>query len=212
MQITDYEIDHDENKEQQVFNYNILTRHPNVLLHILQYMTNQEIYDSFLTVNQSLYQLSLKALDTTVNDQYAIKYACANNLPHLLSQLLNDVRVNPHVDDNTPLLIACDRGNVSVVKQLLTKVNPTNESLLVSCRQGHAEIVKLFLSDPRIDISEVYNLALQMASENNHNEVVRLLQRRSSLLRPLILILNAITVLLLILLFVFPDSFKSSSS
>jgi len=64
------------------------------------------------------------------------------------------------VDKNYPIRVACNNGNVEVVKLLLAcpRVNPAakdNYALKVSIQNGHKEVIQLLLKSEKVD-SEVY--------------------------------------------------------
>jgi len=73
---------------------------------------------------------------------------------------------------------ACSRGNIDVVKRLLSVCDPSvgnNSAISFAAESGHVAVVSLLLADPRVDPSGGDNNAILIASENGHEAVVALL-------------------------------------
>jgi hypothetical protein len=73
---------------------------------------------------------------------------------------------------------ACSRGNIDVVKRLLSVCDPSvdnNSAISFAAENGHVAVVALLLADPRVDPSADNNYAIQYASKNGHEAVVALL-------------------------------------
>ena len=76
-------------------------------------------------------------------------------------------------------LDACRNGNINIVKQLLSQVDPSandNEAIKWAARMGRQDVVKLLLKDSRVDPSARDNYAIRWAAQNGHKEVVELLE------------------------------------
>jgi hypothetical protein len=78
--------------------------------------------------------------------------------------LLEEVGVDPTVDNNYPILLASENGHAEVVRLLLEHgADPTTEdnwAIRIASENGHAEVVRLLLADPRVDPSEGDNYAV----------------------------------------------------
>lgn len=186
---------------------------PSVLQHIFSYLNNRELYESTLTLSKHLHDIAWCSLDKSIRGNYPIKWASATNRVFLLQRLLKDEGVDPSTDQNAPLLLACEKGYLDIVKCLLmdNRVDPSQDgcsSLLIACQKGHLSIVKELIDSGRLDISPVYELAMHIAKDNGHVDIVRLLKKESSIFRPLIWVLNVVTIVLLAYIILFPESVK----
>ncbi len=73
---------------------------------------------------------------------------------------------------------ACKNGSVEMVKQIMTKFDPSTEAqaaLNEAVTRGHIEVVKLLLGDDRIDAGAFNNAALYLAIEHERVSIVELL-------------------------------------
>ena len=115
--------------------------------------------------------------------------ACLN-YDHKISYLLPNYRVDGI--GNTPLYLACLKGNTKIVRFLLDHkdINPNIENsdgdtpLHYACCNGHTEIVKLLLERNDININEkdVFGATpLCFACCNGHTEIVKLLLERDDI-------------------------------
>jgi len=91
---------------------------------------------------------------------------------------------DPSVDRNDPFFIACQYGQIEIVKLLLQdkRVNPAshdNSAIAEACREGNIEVINLLLKDSRVDPSGNSNYGIKRASRNGHVEVVKLLLKDS---------------------------------
>tara|TARA_A100001015_G_scaffold238174_1_gene271064 strand:- start:5391 stop:6458 length:1068 start_codon:yes stop_codon:yes gene_type:complete len=96
---------------------------------------------------------------------------------------------NPNITNwngSTALILAADKGDASVVGQLLTDVrvdpnidnNNVNTALILAAYAGHASVVKLLLADDRVNpnlVDENGETALILAAYAGHASVVKLL-------------------------------------
>jgi len=75
-------------------------------------------------------------------------------------------------------LDACRNGNINIVKQLLSQVDPSandNEAIKWAARMGRQDVVKLLLKDSRVDPSAQDNFAIRWAARMGRKDVVQLL-------------------------------------
>lgn len=118
-----------------------------------------------------------------------------NAQTEMVKLFLADSRVDPSVDNNYAIILACeqlsrtrtrrataqtDESFVEIIKLLLadSRVNPTdieNYAIRNTAQNGHAEVVKLLLADTRVNPTDINNYAIRYAAENGHTEVVKLL-------------------------------------
>ena len=83
---------------------------------------------------------------------------------------------------NLKFLDACQNGKINIVKELLTKVDPSiidNFAIRFSAQNGQRDIVEFLLRDTRVDPSAWDNFAIRVAAENGHRDVVELLLKDS---------------------------------
>ncbi|KAJ3312474.1 hypothetical protein HDV04_003074 [Boothiomyces sp. JEL0838] len=139
-------------------------------------LIKQVINSNDLEYIQKLFQ---KAIDFTLADNFAIKWATEVGYLDLVNILL-DHGIDPSIDDNYPIRFAARNGNLDIVQVLLNhdSVNPAannNSPLTLAARNGHTEIVEILLKHPLVDPSAFENYAVRYASENGHLDVVLLL-------------------------------------
>jgi hypothetical protein len=152
----------------------------NMLSTIVSYLTNKEIYQSTLTLNRVFYTVSWAQLDKTVDNQWAIRRACAKGHVDLVRQLLQCKEVDPSVNNSSALVWACSSGNLDIVQLLLSsnkvRVNDQdNAPLIAAAMRGRNNIVKLLLSYERVDINAQENSALLNAIECKHIDTALIL-------------------------------------
>ncbi|KAH6909867.1 ankyrin repeat-containing domain protein [Coprinopsis sp. MPI-PUGE-AT-0042] len=116
------------------------------------------------------------------------------NLPISLitNSNIDDPNVVTHIDQDSPLTLACAFGHIDTVKLLLTtteiQVNFTEKhgqpALLLAAKYGHEGIVKLLLARPEIEVNLVSNQGwsvLMSAASHGHEGIVALLLARSEI-------------------------------
>lgn len=103
---------------------------------------------------------------------------CRSGNTNAVKTLLKDDRVNPSINNNYAIKIACEYNHVKIVELLLDddRVNPAdndNVAIGIACLNGHIEVIKLLLTNKDIDT----NIGLVNASLNVKNglEVVKVL-------------------------------------
>ena len=102
--------------------------------------------------------------------------ACENGHFHVVKTLLSDPRVDPSSEIN--LYSSSANGRIEVVKLLLAdpRVDPRqSDCISVAAEYGNLAVVKALLADGRANPCADDNYAIQMAYQNEHTEVVRLL-------------------------------------
>ena len=119
-------------------------------------------------------------LDPSVDGNYPIRASSQNGHYEVVKLLLRDPRVDPTVNGNSAIQSASKNGHLEVVKLLLQdpRVDPSdrdNITIVWTSYYGHYEVVKLLLQDPRVASSNI-RLAIKMAKDNNHFEIVDLLR------------------------------------
>lgn len=92
-----------------------------------------------------------------------------------------DRGINPSMDDNRAIRMACKFGHYDIVKFLLKdeRVNPSDDlgsGFSWACRNGHIEIVKLLLTDDRI-YNNIYlkDNAINWAFMTNQIDIIKLI-------------------------------------
>jgi hypothetical protein len=110
------------------------------------------------------------------------KLAARDGQTDVFRQLLQ--RVNPQLNDNYAIRVACENGHTDIVRMLLetrkvdlSTVDPSakdNYAIRKACENGHTEIVKMLLLEG-VDPSAQNNYALRLACENGHTKIVRML-------------------------------------
>ncbi len=96
-----------------------------------------------------------------------------------------DARLNSTIKDETPLMIACEKGNVEIVRYLISKGANVNAKdslggtpIILATVKGHVEIVKILISKGA-DVNAVDidgNSALWCAAEFDYPEIYKLLK------------------------------------
>jgi ankyrin repeat protein len=141
-------------------------------------------YEQAIELSFQLKRIELLKLlfsDITIkhfNDRYICSAAICG-YTDIIKLLLNDSRVDPSMDSNSPIQLAVISGRFEACKLLLndSRVNPSesNQTFLEAVSLGHTDIVKLLLNDSRIDPSIDENDALQFAAQKGHTDIVKLL-------------------------------------
>lgn len=98
----------------------------------------------------------------------------------ILKLLLEDGRLDPGIDNNTPIRFACNLGHYKTVELLLNdpRVDPSindNYCLIRASYSNYHKTVKLLLNDPRVDQSSDKYESLLTSCEFGHYKVIKLL-------------------------------------
>ena len=109
----------------------------------------------------------------------------------LIDWLLNNTKADPSIQDNKTIIYACADGPIELVKILLkdSRVNPAdkhNDAIIAAAEYNKLMVLDLLLQDSRVDPTDtgtnIYklketvnrtNLALKLAIENKHKDIVR---------------------------------------
>ncbi len=110
--------------------------------------------------------------------QNQFKSAIRENNVAVVKELLSSV--DPAIDNNAAIQIACRSGFYDLVKLLLkdARVDPTvseNDPLMAAVRYNHAKIVQLLLTTSRTNPAARNNLAIVIACSNGNVTIVKLL-------------------------------------
>lgn len=100
-------------------------------------------------------------------------------------KLLDKMGVDLRFDEEAPLIFACKKGYLDIVKYLIEKKNADvnarlDEPLTVAAANGHLSVVK-YLVESGADISAGSYFAIDLAEQNNHFGVVEYLCNISGL-------------------------------
>ena len=116
------------------------------------------------------------------NFQNVFEYCYKNNKIECVSILLQNERVDPAAGDNIAIIIASEKGYLSVLERLLQddRVDPAAEhNIAIRCasQKGQLHVVERLLQDKRVDPAADHSIAIRFASWNGQLHVVeRLLQ------------------------------------
>lgn len=111
--------------------------------------------------------------------QTVLYNACRNGRADAVRLLLADSRIDPSVNDNECIHVACSFGYMHIAALLLedNRVNPQDPNgttpLEAAATRGHDDIVSYLLSDSRVDPSSHDNFAIRFSFQ--HPEVLRVL-------------------------------------
>ncbi|KAJ3191477.1 hypothetical protein HK101_007677 [Irineochytrium annulatum] len=111
---------------------------------------------------------------------HSLFVASAAGSVEVLNMVLAMNAIDPGIEEDSALRIACYNGHAPVVETLLRTglVDPTcqkNTPLQVACKEGHAGVVLALLNSMAVDVSCADHICLRTASARGHLEVVRLL-------------------------------------
>eukprot|EP01118_Nematostelium_gracile_P012328 TRINITY_DN4493_c0_g1_i1.p1 TRINITY_DN4493_c0_g1~~TRINITY_DN4493_c0_g1_i1.p1 ORF type:complete len:265 (+),score=40.08 TRINITY_DN4493_c0_g1_i1:74-868(+) len=92
----------------------------------------------------------------------------------VLMTLILDPRIDPSLYDNEATVVACRKGMINLLNQLLLdrRVDPTT-AFSDACSHGQVQIVRRLLQDDRIDFTR--DTILYSACKGGHSQTVRLL-------------------------------------
>lgn len=86
-----------------------------VLSTILQFMTNAELYQSFMTANKRFHTVALRAADPAIDDDRPFRWSCKNGHLSAVRYLLQDERVDPGAKSSQAITDASSYGYVDIV-------------------------------------------------------------------------------------------------
>jgi ankyrin repeat protein len=97
--------------------------------------------------------------DPTIDDNYALRWACLYGYSELVELLLQDGRADPTVHGNISIMWACENGHIDVVKLLLEdgRADPTvtyNYPIRKASEQGNIHVITLLLQDGRVEVTD----------------------------------------------------------
>lgn len=116
--------------------------------------------------------------------------------PEILKKAIKLGATNLHIGGTTPFVIAAERGDYDLMKDLLNKSpnspgessreakrykdkfneqDISNAPIKIAAKRGFFNIVRLLMNDPRVDPSAANNFALRWSFHEGHEEVARLL-------------------------------------
>jgi len=116
-------------------------------------------------------------VDSTANDQWALRKASAGGHRDVVDRLLRDPRVDPAAQGQQAIQNASKNGHVRTVQRLLqdARVDPSakgQRALVSASASGHAGVVECLLRDDRVDPTHDKSRALRVACERGHAGVV----------------------------------------
>lgn len=153
------------------------------------------IYSVSVGGHASILDLLLNVNNVNVNvsnskGTTALYQACSKGHLTVVQTLLKITKVDVNkprtIDGCTPLYVASCKDRVEIVRALLShndidvnQANRKNETpLIYASYEGHIAVVCLLLTKPNVDLNKkaTNKTALQWATQNNHVDVVHLLQ------------------------------------
>lgn len=118
----------------------------------------------------------LNFIDPSAGANIAIYTACQRGNLEAVERLLEDERVDPSAHNNCALEIAIHKFHWKIVVQLLKDPRiggaVGNEVLVAAASYNRLEIVEILLDELKIDPSENYNLAIQVACTSGCLQIV----------------------------------------
>ena len=135
------------------------------------------VYNIYKSVN--LLKIGIFEKSSNIENIF-INYISNNNLD-ILKCVLMDSRMNKKSSINKVMIFASKNNHFKIVELLLldskSRLNSyicVNSALILASGNGHTNTVELLLQDSVID-SSIINIAINMATKNNHFDVVNLL-------------------------------------
>ncbi|KAJ3127030.1 hypothetical protein HK100_009973 [Physocladia obscura] len=121
--------------------------------------------------------------DATVEKNRAFRWTARFGYLDIITDLLNDERVDPADDDNYAIQCAAEAGHIEIVLKLLSLpsavgINPAgknNYAMKRTAWNGHTEIFRILLNDPRTDPAVAMNEPIRNATINGHTAIVEML-------------------------------------
>lgn len=159
-----------------------ISNDPVVIDTVCQFLTNQDLYRC-MQVNSRWSVIAWKRMDCSSLgphgvDQWAVRWACSNNVTSLLSRLL----LRDDIQPSSGLRAAIFGGHADIVRMLLAdhRVDPSadnNFAIRWACATGQFDIVKHLLEFPQVDPLACGQEALNTACAFGHDRIVQLLVR-----------------------------------
>lgn len=118
--------------------------------------------------------------DTSVNDNWPIRWASIKGHDDAVRVLLTSERTDPAAMQNAPIRLASMHGHVNAVRTLLAdpRVDPTSFSsipLLFAADKNYTDIVQMLANDPRTTIGACLQ-ALKLARKYHYEDTIALLK------------------------------------
>jgi hypothetical protein len=112
-------------------------------------------------------QLIVDGFDITVNDNFAIKYACFVGNVKMTKLLLKQPEVDPSAENNYCLYYSVYNNNINIIKMLLndSRIDPSadhNHSFYAALMIKNYDAMKLLLQDIRV----IEKLNIQTVRQN----------------------------------------------
>jgi ankyrin repeat protein len=140
-------------------------------------------------LSKATYAVALKVISPLSYETEPLLWALGNERPkNALAAAfflgLKDPRIDPSIQDNLAIRVACGHGYTELAKVLLQYicVDPSvrgNYAIRIASENGHKEIVEMLLQDKRVDPSATSNYAIRFASTRGHKEIVERLLKDS---------------------------------
>lgn len=144
-----------------------------------------KIYIKLKDHNKFLNLLKITKLDMSFDDNCSILWASENGYCEIVKLLLNDPRVDPNQRDHELNASSIDmsimNGHINMVK-ILAKDHRVEfddgdgtACICEAASSGYKEIVEFLLTIDKVDPSVYDNSAIELASDYNHRDIVRIL-------------------------------------
>lgn len=114
--------------------------------------------------------------------EHLFKISIVRDFKNLYSYILNSTSIDPGLDNQFAILVACDDCNIDLVSMLMKypTVDPSvknNQCLIEVCAASDIDILKLLLQDPRVNPSDQNNKAIRNCILNDDFEMFSLIYR-----------------------------------
>ena len=145
---------------------------------LLTALNNKYTNGASLNINWALNLLDIINLEDSTFNLQLLTLACILDINPLVDKLVKlDARMDSPDKDNS-LQIACEKGNKTAVRHLLSygaNINTKNNSCFINAiKLGHTEVVKELLSHVT-NTNFLNNEAVKIAKEYGHMQIIDLL-------------------------------------